>query len=72
MALDVAATELYDKNLKKYTFEGESKMHGHKVVRSTEELIDYYEELAEEFPIISIEDPLDEQDWDGWELLTTR
>ena len=71
-ALDVAATELYDKNLKKYTFEGESKMHGHKVVRSTEELIDYYEELAEEFPIISIEDPLDEQDWDGWELLTTR
>ena len=47
-------------------------MHGHKVVRSTEELIDYYEELAEEFPIISIEDPLDEQDWDGWELLTTR
>ena len=47
-------------------------MHGHKVVRSAEELIDYYEELTDEFPIISIEDPLDEEDWDGWELLTTR
>lgn len=72
MALDVAATELYDKNFKKYTFEGESRMHGYKVVRSAEELIDYYEELSEEFPIISIEDPLDEEDWEGWELLTTR
>lgn len=72
MALDVAATELYDKTSKKYSFEGESRMHGHKVTRSAEELIDYYEELADEFPIASIEDPLDEEDWDGWELLTTR
>lgn len=47
-------------------------MHGHRVARSTEEMIDYYEELAGEFPIISIEDPLDEEDWEGWELLTTR
>ena len=39
---------------------------------SDEEMIDYYEELAGEFPIISIEDPLDEEDWEGWELLTTR
>lgn len=72
IALDVAATELYDKNFKKYTFVGESKMHGHQVVRSAEELIDYYEELAEEFPIVSIEDPLDEEDWEGWEILTAR
>lgn len=72
IALDVAATELYDKNFKKYVFEGEGRMHGHKVIRSVEELIDYYEELAGEFPIISIEDPLDEEDWEGWELLTTR
>ncbi len=72
LALDVAATELYEKTSKKYIFEGESRMHGHKVVRSAEELIDYYEELTDEFPIISIEDPLDEEDWDGWELLTTR
>lgn len=72
LALDVAATELYDKNFKKYVFEGESQMQGEKVIRSVEELIDYYEELIEEFPIVSIEDPLDEEDWDGWELLTTR
>lgn len=72
IALDVAATELYDKHFKKYVFEGESKMQGHKVVRSVEELIDYYEELAMEYPILSIEDPLDEEDWEGWELLTTR
>ena len=42
------------------------------MARSTEEMIDYYEELAGEFPILSIEDPLDEEDWGGWELLTTR
>ena len=47
-------------------------MHGHKIIRSAEELIDYYEELVEQFPIVSLEDPLDEEDWDGWELLTTR
>ena len=37
-----------------------------------EEMVDYYAELAEAFPIASIEDPLDEEDWEGWELLTTR
>lgn len=72
LALDAAASELYDKHFKKYVFEGEAKMHGHKIIRSAEELIDYYEELVEEFPIVSLEDPLDEEDWDGWELLTTR
>lgn len=65
-ALDVAASELYDQKFRKYVFEGENE------IRSTEEMIDYYEELMEEFPIISIEDPLDEEDWDGWELLTKR
>ena len=72
IALDVAASELFEKNFKKYVFEGEGRMHGHKVIRSAEELIDYYEELTEHFPIVSIEDPLDEEDWDGWELLTVR
>ena len=72
IALDVAASELYDKKFKKYVFEGEGKMNGGNVIRSVEELIDYYEELIEEFPVVSIEDPLDEEDWDGWELLTTR
>lgn len=47
-------------------------MRDGKVIRSAEELIEYYEALIEEFPIVSIEDPLDEEDWDGWELLTTR
>ena len=65
-ALDVAASELYDHKFGKYVFEGEEE------IRSAEEMIDYYEELMEEFPIISIEDPLEEEDWDGWELLTTR
>ena len=72
IALDVAASELYDGQLKKYVFEGEGRMCGQQIVRSAEELIEYYEELAEKFPIVSIEDPLDEEDWDGWELLTTR
>lgn len=72
IALDVAASELYNKDYKKYEFPGESKMQGQKIVRSAEELIEYYEDLSLEFPIRSIEDPLDEEDWDGWELLTTR
>ncbi len=71
-ALDVAATELYDKKFQKYVFEGEGQMQGKNVIRSAEELIDYYEELTCQFPILSIEDPLDEEDWEGWELITTR
>lgn len=71
-ALDVAATELYDKKFQKYVFEGEGQMQGKNVIRSSEELIDYYEELIGQFPIVSIEDPLDEEDWEGWELITTR
>lgn len=72
IALDIAASELYNKDYKKYEFPGESRMQGQKIVRSAEELIEYYEDLSLEFPIYSIEDPLDEEDWDGWELLTTR
>lgn len=72
IALDVAASELYNQDFRKYVFPGESKMQSSKVIRSAEELIDYYEELIEEFPICSIEDPLDEEDWQGWEQLTKR
>lgn len=72
IALDIAASELYNADFKTYEFPGESKMCGKKVIRSAEELIDYYEELMQEFPICSIEDPLDEEDWEGWELLTVR
>ncbi len=63
-ALDVAASELYNVEFKKYVFRGEDK------ILSSEELIYYYQELIEEFPIISIEDPMDEEDWEGWEMLT--
>lgn len=66
IALDVAASELYNKEFKKYVFEGED------VIRSAEELVDYYEMLISEFPIISIEDPMDEEDWEGWDLITKR
>ena len=64
IALDVAATELYDKETKRYIFEGEG------TVRSVFDMIEYYKELIQEFPIISIEDPLDEEDWEGWEMIT--
>lgn len=72
IALDIAASELYNKEEKLYVFAGESEMTGQPVRRTTEELIDYYVELVERFPILSLEDPLDEEDWEGWELLTTR
>ena len=61
IALDIAASELYNSDFKTYEFPGESKMCGKKVIRSAEELIDYYEELMQEFPICSIEDPLQQQ-----------
>ncbi len=70
IALDVAATELYDKSEKRYIFEGEGKMSGSNVVRSIFDMIEYYKELIQEFPIVSIEDPLDEEDWEGWEMIT--
>ena len=66
ITLDVAASELYNKEFKKYVFEGED------AIRSAEELVDYYEMLIAEFPIISIEDPMDEEDWEGWDLMTKR
>ena len=47
IALDVAASELYDKNFKKYVFDGEAKKKGYKIVRSAEELIDYYEDMRQ-------------------------
>ena len=66
IALDVAASELYNKEFKKYVFGGED------VIRSSEEMVTYYENLIAEFPIISIEDPMDEEDWAGWKLMTER
>jgi phosphopyruvate hydratase len=72
IALDAAASELYDKNNENYIFSGESKMSGRQIIRSAQELIDYYEELINEFPIISIEDGLYENDMEGWKILTKK
>ncbi|NLZ81635.1 MAG: phosphopyruvate hydratase, partial [Clostridiales bacterium] len=72
IALDVAASELFDEKTKTYYFPGESKMSGKEVRRTAEEMVDYFEALVNEFPIISIEDGLFEDDWDGWKLLTDR
>jgi len=72
IALDPAASELYNAMDGKYYFEGESKMKGTEVVRTSEEMVDYYDNLVQKFPIISIEDGLGENDWEGWALLTKR
>ena len=72
IALDVAATELYKGG--KYHFEGESKAKGlsNIITRTSAEMVELYADLCEKYPIISIEDGLDEEDWDGWKLLTDR
>ena len=62
LGLDVASSEFYNDGV--YTFEGEQ--------RDAAAMIDYYAKLVEDFPIISIEDPLDEQDWTGWSELTAK
>ncbi|KAI4453173.1 enolase [Holotrichia oblita] len=73
IAFDAAATELYSKADGKYHFPGEARMKGlDDVVRTSEEMVDLWEKLVEKYPIISIEDGLDEDDWDGWKLLTER
>ncbi|MDD6811827.1 MAG: phosphopyruvate hydratase [Lachnospiraceae bacterium] len=72
IAMDAAASELYEEETGTYYFPGESEMTGQEVHRSAEEMVSYYENLVEKFPIISIEDGLFEDDWDGWQLLTKR
>ncbi len=62
LALDVAASEFHEK--KKYAFEGQRK--------SSQEMVDYYADLVASYPIVSIEDPLDEDDWDGWKAMTDQ
>lgn len=72
IAMDAAASELYNKEDKKYYFKGESQMTGKEVIRTSEEMVDYYEALVDKYPIISIEDGLGENDWEGWKILTDR
>lgn len=66
LALDVAASEMYNADKKEYTFAGENKSF------SASELIEYYSNLVEKYPIVSIEDGLAEDDWSGWQLLTEK
>ena len=70
IAIDAAASELCDKETGKYYFPGESKMSGKEIYRTTDEMIAYYENLVKTFPIASIEDGLDEEDFEGWQKLT--
>ena len=62
LALDVAASEFYQDG--SYTFEGAQK--------SAAEMVEYYAELVDAYPLVSIEDPLDEDDWEGWKAMTDR
>ncbi len=65
LAIDIASSELYSED-GKYHFDGEG------LVRNSEELITYYEDLISRYPIFSIEDGMAEEDWDGWKMLTDR
>ena len=65
LALDVASSELYDDGI--YTLENEAQKE-----KSAAELVDFYTDLVDRYPIISIEDGMAENDWDGWKLLTDK
>jgi enolase len=64
LALDVASTEFYSESTGKYTFEGQE--------RTSDEMIAYYAGLLADFPLVSIEDPLAEDDWAGWTKMTAE
>lgn len=66
LAMDVASSEMYNREDGKYHLKGEG------IVRTSEEMVKWYEELVNKYPIISIEDGLDENDWEGHKLLTER
>ena len=72
IAMDAASSELYNEKTGMYHFPGESRLKGQEIIRSTDEMISYFESLAERFPIVSIEDGLAEDDWDGWQKLSER
>ncbi len=66
LALDPASSEIYDSKKKIYNLKGEGKK------LTSEQMIEYYEALVKKYPIISIEDGLAEDDWDGWKMLTSK
>lgn len=65
-AMDPASTEYYDVEKKRYVLAGEDRE------LTSEEMVDYWEALADKYPLISLEDGMAEEDWDGWKLLTDR
>ena len=67
LALDVASSELFDKEKGVYTLENEAE-----AVKTPTQMVDFYENLVNKYPIISIEDGMAENDWDGWKQLTDR
>ena len=69
-AIDAASSELYDEKNGLYYFPGESQMTGREIRRTSEEMVEYYQKLIGKFPICSIEDGLQEEDWDGWKQMT--
>ena len=70
IAIDAAASELYDEESGLYVFPGEAEKVGVKIKRTAEEMVEYFRKLVDSFPICSIEDGLQEEDWEGWKLLT--
>lgn len=66
IALDIASSELYDETDGMYHFPGENKL------RDASEMVSYYEQLIQDYPICSIEDGLAEDDWEGWKMMTER
>ena len=67
IALDCAASEFYDKDANVYNMTRQGQL-GY----TSEDMVKYFEQLVEKYPIVSIEDGLDENDWDGWQLMTSR
>ncbi|MDK9717908.1 MAG: phosphopyruvate hydratase [Trichlorobacter sp.] len=67
LALDVASSELFDKEKGIYTLENETQKE-----KTPAQMVDFYENLVNKYPIISIEDGMAENDWDGWKLMTDR
>lgn len=70
LALDAAASEFYDKKAGRYVEKKKKKQGERALERTAEEMVGYYTELCNRYPIDSIEDGLDENDWNGWRILT--
>lgn len=69
-AIDAASSELYEEKSGLYYFPGESAMAGKEIRRTAGEMVEYYKRLTAKFPICSIEDGLQEEDWNGWKMMT--